>query len=190
MTRATSFSFTGSHANFLPTNSYQAITNLQQMIDKKQVIRILKPELIGQLQTAVSQHRMHPNILQFNDNFYISLKSIRDDSHRDRVFSLLRKMQIDDNIDLSAVSGSIRPLSSQSNPLAGSIALSVIIGIIFGALAMAIGVLIMTIAGTGTEATFGLQTKAVIFTVATVICWIISTVFIFARTKLAANNPR
>ncbi|MCP5098087.1 MAG: hypothetical protein GY943_21275 [Chloroflexi bacterium] len=189
MTRATFIPFAGNQATYLPTNSYKAVTNLQQMIDKKQVIRVMKPALVEQIQTAVSQRKSLPNILHFNGNFYISLQAIRDEAHREHVFSLLRQAQIDDSIDLSSVPRTIlqilQPALPKPSPLAGSIALSLIISIICGALIMAIGVLIMTVSGTALEGAFGLQKTAIIFIIATVICWFISTGIIFAKVKLA-----
>ena len=169
------------------SNHYLAIANLQQLIDGKQVMRIMQPALIEQVKTAVSPPTPHPHILFYNGNYYLTLHQIRDERQREKTFHLLRQMQLGEEIDTTRLPTSIRRIfqanATSTKTLSGSLTVSLFIGIVCGLMAMAIGVLILTTAGGKTETASGMQTTAVIFIIASVICWLIATFVIWAKGR-------
>lgn len=150
-------------------------------------MRIMKPALIEKMKTAVSYHTNHPHILQFNGHFYLTLHQIRSDQQREYVFHLLRKMQIGEEVDLTRLPGSLRQIfqsnASPAQTLTGSMTVSLLIGMVCGLVAMAIGVLILTVSGHASIGATGMQPTAVIFIIASVICWLIATLTIWVKAK-------
>ncbi len=206
MTQLTSISINSKRIPYHSSKQFQMVTNLQQLIDKKQVLRIMQPELIecvkvvcnrprskwqlgSQAETAVSHPNHHPNILRINGAYYFSLHTIRNEQQRKQIFHLLKRLQIGENIDVSRLPRTFQQIiqldQKVSNPLFGSMTLSLVIGVLLGLCAMAIGILFMTIAGTSTVGIAGVQKAPIIFVVATFIGWLIATAVIWAKTNSA-----
>ncbi len=146
----------------------------------------MQPELILKVQTAVS-HKDHPYILQFNGQLYLTLHQIRSDIHRERAFHLLRKLQLGEEVDLSKLPNSLRhifqPDSPTANTLTGSMAMSGLIGMACGLIAMSVGILFMTIFGTAVEPASGIQPTAVIFIISCCIGWLVTTLTLQIKRK-------
>ena len=211
MTQLTSISISSKRIPHYSSKQFQMVTNLQQLIDKKQVLRVMQPALIervkivcdeprskwqlgSQSATAVSRYNQHPNILCINDVYYFSLHTIRNEQQRKQTFHLLKRVQIGENIDVSRLPRTfqqiIQPDPAVSNPLFGSMTFSLIIGVFLGLCAMAIGILFMTIAGTSPVGVTGVQKAPIIFIVATFIGWLIATAVIWAKSNAAAASTQ
>jgi len=189
VTRLTTYALNGTNNLALHPNQYSSIVNLQQLIDTKQVMRIMRPELIVKVQTAVSNKRNHPHIFRFNDQYYVTLHQIKNELQRERAFHLLRKLQIGEDVDLTKLPNSLcyilQPGTQPMSTFTGNMTMSVMIGIVFGMLAMAVGILFTTIAGTAVETTSGFQPIAVIFIISCVVGWLVATLAIQIKRKLA-----
>ena len=179
------------------------VTNLQQLIDKKQVLRVMQPELIERVKIACTEQRtgwrlesqsnlvgQHPNILHVNDTYYFSLHTIRNEQRREQIFHMLKRLQIGENVDVARLPRTfqqiVQPNYKGSSPLFGSMTLSLIVGVFFGLCAMAIGILFMTIAGASPVGIAGAQKAPIIFVVATFIGWLVATAVIWAKSNAAA----
>ena len=147
----------------------------------------MQPELLQKVKTAVSQHAHHPHIFQHNGQYYLTLHQIRSDNLRERTFHLLRKMQIGEDIDLAKLPVSIRriihPHSTPVRSLTSNLTMSIAIGMMLGLMAMAIGMLFVTIFGSTGMSNNGIQTTSIIFVVSCVISWLVTTAILQFRKK-------
>ncbi len=186
MTQLTTYALNERNNLALYPNQYASITNLQKLIDTKQVMRIMQPELILKVQTAVSR-KDHPHILEFNGQLYLTLHQIRSENQRERVFHLLRKLQLGEEVDLSKLPNSLQhifqPDSRTANTLTGSMTMSILIGMVCGLIAMSVGMLCMTIFGTAVEPASSTQPTAVIFIVSCCIGWLFAILTLQIKKK-------
>lgn len=148
----------------------------------------MQPELLKKVQTAVSRHHNHPCIFQHNGQYFLSLHQIRSDAQREHVFSLIRKLQIGEEIDIARLPAAIRRIfeaeTDNSQSLASHVTMSLAIGMGIGLLVMAIGMLFMTIFGTSEISLNGLQTTSILFVTTSVIGWLFTTLLLQLRKKI------
>lgn len=178
----------------LHTQQYATPVNLQQLIDERKVMRVMQPDLLAKVKTAVRRHSAHPHVMQFNGQLYLNLHTIKNEYRRERIFCLLRKLQIGEEIDVMQLppwlQQIVEPGQATRRQLIGSATAGILIGIASGILVMAIGVLIMAMIGTATVNETGMQNTAVVFVVATIVGWVAATVGLWWQQRAAAGIDR
>lgn len=165
---------------------------LQQLVAEKRIVRILQPDLQERLRLSLRQPRRHPNIIQYHDQIYLSLHTLRSAQEREAAFSCLRRLQLGESVDLMGLPGSLRRLLNPNGDAASRkithFSISLAMGVLVGMMAMAMGVLALTMAGVSMETPTGLQLSAIIFVLGMLVGWSMAAAVLWMRTRGKRNG--
>jgi hypothetical protein len=170
------------------TLTAQDVTRLE---NEGKLLRVLRPDVLDRIKRclATSRQRIEPFIVEVNGAIYFSLMSMTDPAQREQAVRKIRKWQTGVDVDLS---GLPRPLHQLLQPhraisqrLLRSVLLGGILGTIIGVLAMALSIVLVSIAelalGTTAEMFGDMQITAVSFIIFAVLGWMVATPWVWHR---------
>ncbi|MCP4361848.1 MAG: hypothetical protein GY796_27870 [Chloroflexi bacterium] len=170
------------------TRSDFSLDTITMMVEERRLLRILQPSLQQKIEKSIryDPHRQEM-IVYHNNELYLSLQNIDDSRHREQAYQLIQQYQIDNSVDLSklpiALRTCLQPRHVRRTRLMGAVVIGAVVGIAFGLMSMALGVLLLSIIGL-TDELFGIgvTVTAVIFVIACAAGWITATVYLWRKT--------
>ena len=171
-------------------NSNRAFhSNLQMnsLIEERKIIRIVKPQLQSEIESRMSNGRYQSNIIHHRGQLFLSLQKITNLEKREALFSLLRRYQIDENINIDLLPNFIREILGEptqgSNHFVSSLTISTFLGGVSGILALALAVIGLMIAGVPTVSEMGMRLTALAFAAGCVLGCIFCTLALWTRLR-------
>jgi len=161
--------------------------HIEFLIEEKKIVRILQPQLCLLIQQNIQNHpEALPYLLHYEDQMYLSLQTITDRRRREKIFNLLQKHQLGQRVDLTLLPNPLRSLIQPPPPSLNIVHASLLgagMGLIFGILGMALGALVMTIAGLSNSTVFGVGFTAASFIIFAALGWIGTTIFLWPKVQ-------
>lgn len=146
---------------------------VEQLVDDKQIIRILQPELLQRLSERNENGHLTGPFITFHGQLFLSLQKIRNAEERERVFYLLRDYQLGNKINMSMLPRSIRaaltgqPTKSELNTK--NMLLGLLGGALVGVFSLVLCLFISTISGSTLVSGNGMQIAMIAFSVGTLL---------------------
>ncbi len=165
-------------------------TNIELMLEQRQVVRILQPSLRYQVEEAVQVNPSLRNyVLPHQGELYLLLTGIGDGQRRGQIYDLVQRYQIDPTTDLAKVPNGLRAcLQAQKHRqgrLMGAFALGAVVGALLGLIGMAISVLFTAVLGlTNSADTTWEMITAVTFVVCSALGWAAATYYLWHKYPL------
>jgi hypothetical protein len=163
-------------------------SELNTLVQDKQLLRILQPHLCQKIELAIQKHpdkRVY--VVQDQDRIYLCLRSIQDRQQRALAYDLVQRFQIGEPVDLRTLPEALRllvqPENSHRGTIFGALFLGAAIGIICGVLGLAVSALLVAIFGDVENAFVGVQLTAVSFILCSVLGWSGATFYIWHKQK-------
>ena len=162
-----------------------------QLENEEKLLRVLQPDILNRIRQcqATSQQKIEPFVVENNKVVYFSLLNIEDAEQRHQVMRKIQQWQMGIDVDLSCLPRPLHqilePHRALSQRLMCVLVLGGISGTIAGILAMAISIIIVSVAelvlGTTLNAFGDMQITAVSFVIFAVLGWMVSTPFLWNR---------
>lgn len=169
---------------FIQTNQPQIDpVELEQLLDERFIVRILQPSLQKQIEQSIKYDPEAASfIFTYEDQMYLSLKSIASEEKRQEVYNIIQRFQIDENINLQEIPAGLRGYLQTSKERRGrfivAIGLGALSGVMLGLMGMAIGVLILSIFGLINDGV-GIAIPVVAFIACCTLGWFFATYYLW-----------
>lgn len=164
-----------------------ADTNVDLLLEQRQVVRILQPSLRQQVEQAI---QVNPSLSSYvwphQGELYLLLTSINDAHRRGQVYDLIQRYQIDPTTDLDKAPHGLRvclqPHRHRQGRRMGAFALGAVVGVMLGLIGMALSVVITAVLGMG--GTTWERITAVTFVVCSALGWAAATYYLWHKYPL------
>lgn len=129
-----------------------AETNIEALLEERQVVRILQPALRRQVEEAVQNNpALNQYVLANQGEIYLRLNSVYNAQRRGQLYDLVQRYQIDPDVNLEKLPNGLRAcLQAQKHRqgrLMGAIVLGALVGILLGLIGLALSVLLTSMVG-------------------------------------------
>ncbi len=164
-----------------------ADTNVDLLLEQRQVVRILQPSLRQQVEQAI---QVNPSLSSYvwphQGELYLLLTSINDAHRRGQVYDLIQRYQIDPTTDLDKAPHGLRvclqPHRHRQGRRMGAFALGAVVGVMLGLIGMALSVVVTAVLGMG--GTTWERITAVTFVVCSALGWAAATYYLWHKYPL------
>lgn len=162
-------------------------TNIELLLEQRQVVRILQPTLRHEVERAVRVNpSLHHYVLPYQGELYLLLTSIGDARRRGQIYDLVQRYQIDPTTDLEKVPGGLRAClqvqKHRQGRFMGAFALGAVVGGVLGLIGMALSVLLISVLGI-TDSSWE-RVTAVTFVVCSALGWAAATYYLWYKYPL------
>jgi hypothetical protein len=182
-------------SNFVHSNQLAShILSAEEIIrleNEEKLLRVLQPDILKRIRQcqATSWQKIDPFVLEHNEAVYFSLLNVKDAEQRHQVVQKIQQWQLGIDVDLSGLPRPLhqllQPHRALSQRLMRVLILGAIAGTIAGVLAMAISIIVISVAelalGTSFDVFGGMQITAVSFVIFAVLGWMAATPFLWNR---------
>lgn len=129
-----------------------AETNIEALLEERQVVRILQPTLRRQVEEAIQLNpALNQYVLSSQGEIYLKLNSIPNPQRRGQFYDLVQRYQIDPDVNLEKLPNGLRAClqakTHRQGRLMGAIVLGALAGILLGLIGMALSVLLTSMVG-------------------------------------------
>lgn len=177
-------------SNQLATHMLSA-EEIIRLENEDKLLRVLQPDILKRIRQCqvASRQKIDPFVVENDDAVYFSLLSIKDAELRHQVVHKIQQWQMGIDVDLSCLPRPLhqllQPHRALSQRLMRVLILGAIAGTIAGVFAMAMSVIIVSVAdlvlGTPLDAFGGMQITAVSFVIFAVLGWMAATPLLWNR---------
>lgn len=182
-------------SNFVQSNqpapNMLSAEEIIRLENEEKLLRVLQPDILKRIKQcqATSRQKIEPFVIENNGAIYFSLVDVKDEEQRHQAIRKIQQWQMGVDVDLSCLPRPLhqllQPHRALSQRLMHVLILGGITGIIAGILAMAISVIIVSVAelvlGTSLDAFGDMQITAVTFVIFSVLGWMAATPFFWNR---------